>query len=239
LIPARLTLIGILLFSIPGFAIPKAGHNLSATSKTLKHRQTSVGTYTIAHGLTDTMTLATSPWLAIAYNMPMVLLRNRFPIHHGSLEAIAIDVAYFKTVGNKTDLLFIQESLFLRGITTLNVSSFWDTHINLGYQYFFDYTRPYSLKPDSFLLGPNSSEGPHTLSFSSLNDFAITKKVGVNIELGILGLNYTLPFWHLGGSAYYNTNNWYFQAGYSYSWRTYHYRKEQLYHPELQLQYIF
>lgn len=75
------------------------GHNVSPSSYSLRAGQIGVGNFGIAAGVTDQLTLATSPWLWSSYEAANVHLKwiNRWP--NGS--RFGAMVSYFETFGDR------------------------------------------------------------------------------------------------------------------------------------------
>jgi hypothetical protein len=215
------------------------GHNLTPTSYTLSKTQTTVGTYAVAYGVTDFWTIGTSPWLDYAYNMPAINTRlNLLKNSEGLI--VSTDVSYFKTFPYANNL-FQQESLFARVIVSKMLSEFYTLHNSFGYQYFWDDTRPFSLR----LISGNGDR--YNTSVSTLHELRLFKNMGVLGEFGVIGLNYATQYLHWGASGYFKWSWGMVQFGlsqsrsmgavhYVSSTEYYWYTKHAVYHPEFQLQ---
>jgi hypothetical protein len=88
------------------------GRNLTPTTAVLNQGDIMLGTYAAGYGLTDNLTIATSPWLDISYSMPNLGLKYSLPSGSDSISFV-IEGLYFTTYpyGEK---LFEQESYFIR-----------------------------------------------------------------------------------------------------------------------------
>lgn len=132
--------------------------------------------------------------------------------------------------------------------------------MNFGYQFFWDHTYPYSFIPGDY-------RGNAVLSTSVLNEIHFNPHWGSFLEAGILGINYgdegpdpvsaqvehhVTPFLHFGISVFYTSDNWLIQLGASRSQGTISTTKpnpnrwiepddgnEVIFHPEIQLQWVF
>lgn len=229
------------------------GHNLTPTTAVLNAGDSMLGTYAAGYGLTDKLTIATSPWLDISYNMPNVGLKYALP-SGSDHTSFVIESLYFKTYpyGEK---LFEQESYFLRLTYGLEFFGVWNPYLSVGYQYFVNDKRAYSLRAIP------QQDDPRTASVSLLQIFNVHGNLAFLIELGVLGLNYPVPFNHYGASMNVRVMNWMLQFGFSASrsreaidyeidgdsrmyWsgtskgRTQH-DIVRIIHPEIQVEYIF
>src|SRR5690606_4860169 len=110
------------------------GHNLTPTTALLGEGDVMVGTYAAGYGLTDTLTVATSPWLDISYSMPNLGLKYALPSGSDSTSFVA-EGLYFKTYPYG-DRFFEQESYFIRLTYGVEALKFWNAYLTYGYQYF-------------------------------------------------------------------------------------------------------
>lgn len=74
------------------------GHNVSPSSYTLRARQIAAGNFGIAAGITDQITIATSPWLWLSYEAANVHLKWIEDLSNGS--RVGALVSYFETFGD-------------------------------------------------------------------------------------------------------------------------------------------
>jgi hypothetical protein len=189
---------------VPGFLI---GHNFTPTSYTLPKGHLTAGNYAVAYGLTDELTIGTSPWMIVAYNMPMIEVKYGFETR-GFLQRLSFDFNYFKTFQYGFNRLQ-QESTFLRVTATHKFTSWYTLHLCAAHQYFIDATRAFSLR----LIPGNGSRT--NLQFTTLNEFHVTRNIGFFVELGLVGLTYSVPWTHWGLSAFVSGNWGLFQFGLS------------------------
>jgi hypothetical protein len=221
------------------------GHNLTPTSYTLHRHETTIGYYVLGYGITENWTVATCPWIDYFYNMPMINTKYNFLATENY--RITVDLNYFKTF-QFAENLYEQTSFFGRLVGSDKFSSLYTLHTSFGYQYFWDDAKTYSL-----FLTPDNGER-YTLSLSALNEFHWTKHFGNFIEVGVLGMNYEVPFYQLGLSFFYTWDWGMVQLGasQSISFRPLAYSLTvgtsspqteygtlQATHPEVQLQFYF
>ena len=211
------------------------GHNLTPTSYVLPEGEFTLGTYAVAYGVTERWTLATSPWLIINYNMPVITSKLLLFGLEGP-QSLTLETSYFKTFPYLMNM-YEQESFFVRLIATQRFTSYYALHFCGGIQYFINQHIPYSLHINKH------QTGHMTTSFSMLNELFFTQQLGFFLEAGVLGLNYPEPYSHLGASVFLRFQTWMIQAGISVSSIigepnpfTYH-GQRQLIHPEMQLQF--
>lgn len=192
-------------FAFSSDAPPLLGHNFTPTSNVLKKGQVSVGTYAVAVGLSDAITLATSPWLLVNYNMPSAILRVGGPLLDDKL-AGALEISYFKTFPIFFNL-YRQESFYLRGVLTQKLSSRYSIHTGLSAQYFIDDNVPFSLRlyHDASLFN---------ITLSSLHEIRLWSSGGMFLEAGVSGLNYWVAHWLFGASVFFApADGWLVQLG--------------------------
>jgi hypothetical protein len=227
----------LLAVSVPAAATQSSvllGHNLTPTTYGLSKGGVTAGTYALAYGLSDQWTIATSPWLIVNYNMATVI--TRITTAPGEqLPRAALEVSYFKTIPMLWNR-YTQESLFIRATGSFSLGPSHVMHLSAGYQYFFDYARPFSLR----LVPPWDTETPQTLSASTLQEIHLSDHLGVFLEAGLLGVNYLHPYLHLGASFFWKWDWGLLQAGLSRSSLMtsavdYGYYN-RVWHPELQFQ---
>ncbi len=194
--------------SIPQYL---AGHNLSPTTDVLPEGKTILGTYVYGYGLTDRWMIATCPWLIVGYNMPNVGIKYSTP-SHSIFKQVSSEFLYFKTI-NYGLKWYRQNSLWWRNTGTIEVLPQYSIHSNLGFQYFFDDSAPFSMRP------PTLTNTPITLSISTLHQYEFDSKWGTFAEFGLLGANYSNKYLQIGASVFYRFASGYIQLGISQSVR--------------------
>lgn len=231
------------------------GHNVTPTANLLKKGVATVGPYIIAFAPCQHVILASSPWIHFGYNMINLHLKTGFELNRN--EKVAFMASYFKTyneersatyidaVGDRTDytyLLYKQHSTTYSLLYSNKISSIYSIHTALSYLYFFDDTHPYSLHMESF------KPDKHEWIVSALHETRLMNNFGINVETGLLGLNYRYPYLHYGVSFTYVDRDWLIQLGMSHTMPTSgahdridleNYRPTDAVHPEIQLQRFF
>jgi hypothetical protein len=185
------------------------GHNVSPTSYTLRQGTASLGSYAAAYGITDSWMIATSPWMIVNYNMPVISTRLAL-LGDTLLQRFALELSYFKTFQYGFNM-YKQESLFARAVATHRASSRYSVHFNLGFQHFYDDTSPYSLRPTW------SFRDPTTLSTGALHEVSWNDRWGLFVETAVLGLNFPTGYAHLGVSVFTRASWGFVQLGISRS----------------------
>ncbi len=220
------------------------GHNLTPTTHTLKKGVWTVGNIVLGNGITDRLTIATSPWLFSSYNMYNGFLRSRSAMANGEL---GFQLGYFKT-GNFGKNQYQMEAVSLSSSYGYNVTPNYTFTLSVNYMYFFEETFPFSLRREPF------NDQPYQFSLTTLHEANLSEKVGFIGELGVLGLNYSYPQLHFGTSMNYKAKSWLVQLGFSQtvtmskaqkslSQASYHNSQDPTLdyaiHPEFQAQYFF
>ncbi len=229
------------------------GHNLTPTTSVLAKGEAMLGTYAGGYGLTESLTVSTSTWLDVSYNMPNIGVKCALPSSTPEASA-SLELIYFKTFpfGWK---LFEQESAFARATYGITPFAGLDVFFSGGFQYFWNDRRAFSLRAI-----PQRSD-PKTLSISTLSNVHLSEHLSAAFELGVLGMNYPTSFLHYGASLNLHFDRWMLQFGYSvsrtltdiefevdHSGRMYWSGTSQgitvegpvsLVHPEIQLQFVF
>ena len=191
-------------------AEPLLGHNLTPTSNTLNAGQTMIGTYAIAYGFTDSLTVGTSPWLIVQYNMPAISVKYAFPVNE-VITRLQIEQLYLKTFDFGWDR-YKQESIWTRITASHRFDEHYTLHVNYGFQYFWDDTVAFSMRPTPV------HHTPVTMSFSTLSEISFTDQFGIFAEAGILGLNYSNKYLQVGLSGFWKWSTGYIQLGVSRSY---------------------
>lgn len=211
------------------------------------------GSYALAAGVTDQLTLGTSPWLIWAYNMPALSARYAFELD-GFLTRLTVEQLYFKTFHYGYNM-YDQESEWTRVTATRRFDHFYTLHANLGLQYFVNDRVPFSMRPIP------TNRTPITWSASFLQELNFSESFGAFVESGLLAFNYPNRYAHVGLSGFYKWPAGYIQLGFSKTlpigpdrirtsqfeiwensegaWRASVYRKNPApFHPEVQVQIL-
>lgn len=226
------------------------GHSLTQTSYTLPKGKWMVGTFALGYGISNNITLGTSPWLLIFYNMPNLLLRTKKEISSSS--AVGLHVGYMKTAEYLRNE-YSMELLYGNLIYSFVVNKRLRTHFQANLMNFMAEERPFSIR-----VGQPTLETQ--ISLSNVSEIVLYKKknheFGMGLEAGYLGVNESRPYLHGGLSIYRKTKDLFLQIGLSLSASnnvglsdfSYVGRRnlppggdfrEILTHPEVQVQYYF
>jgi hypothetical protein len=184
------------------------GHNLSSTSETLPQGESTAGTYALGYGLTDQLTIATSPWLIFGYNLNNAIIRYSMPIDLDN--EIGHQLAYFDT-NTQLGKAYIMKAMSYTATWKMVLDTSYNLYLCGNYMYFWNEKKPFSLRREPF------NDKPYQFSLSTLHQFHISEKFVTQFEAGILGLNYTYPFFHGGASLGYFGKAFSYQVGASVS----------------------
>lgn len=183
------------------------GNNVSQTTHVLPQGHASAGFQVAAVGLTDEVSVATSPWLWTSYNMQNIFLRHRF--FDSSEQSLAWQGAYFQTY-QRSDLVggYQMRANWLSGIWSIKESANFTLHLNGTFATYQDDTNPFSLRRPTATAATD-------LNLSALFEARLDRGLFLLGELGVLGANQTLPQIHTGASLDYRGPNWLVKLGYS------------------------
>lgn len=230
-------LIFVTLFCVNVFG-QLGGHNFTPTTSVLKANSWTAGSAALGYGITDELSVSTSPFLLATYNMASANLRftreTDFDFH-----AISGEIKYFKTFEFGD---YKQESVFASISARQDVSELITFYHSFGFQHYINDERPYSLRLDS----ENSSK--HHLHLSTMANFTLNESWGLMTEFGLLGLNYARQYLHFGFSVHYAQKWGSVQLGYSISnqmvpirnseFETTWFGDKRFFHPEIQIQFL-
>jgi len=208
------------------------------------------GTFALGYGVTNNLTLGTSPWLLTIYNMPNLIARTKIELSTSS--AIGFHVGYMKTEKYlRND--YSMELYYGNLIYSFVVSRSFRTHFQANFMNFLNEARPFSIR----VSRPRDAV---QTSLSNITEVVVHRQkgyeLGLGVEAGYLGVNESRPYMHGGISVYRKTKGLMLQAGISLSASnnvgvsdfSYIGRgnlpaggefREILTHPEVQIQYYF
>lgn len=185
------------------------GHLQTPALSTLPQNKWSVGTMALGYGITDRLTVATSPWLIGFYNLNNLVLRYRQPL--GRYRFWGVQMGYFKD-NSSLGKTYKMEAMGLWGLYRIRLTPSYRIVLSLNYFNFMDDTVPFSLR--RWDLANVDNKGQWT--FSTLNEIGITKLLRFFVETGVLAFNYSSPNYHFGTSAAYRwSDEGYIQLGLS------------------------
>jgi hypothetical protein len=193
------------------------GHNLSQTNYVLKSGQTTFGTQVIGYGLTDDLTVATSPWLIVDYSMLSLILKYKFD------ENRSFEFSYFKACFRKDACAkktfdgeyvdyekgYSMEAFWLVMIDRYTINDHYAVNVNYGLQYYANQKMPFSLKR------PASDPKPWQIHVTTLNEANLFGPYFMYGEAGALIPFDNQPYIVAGVSAGYKKSNFETHLGFS------------------------
>lgn len=197
------------------------GHNLSQTDDVLNKSEISVGIQVISYGVSDSLTIATSPWLATDYDMVSLFARYKTSPNR------SFQFSYFKscfrsdgcvekaewypdvetgepaitTTWVNTSAAYSMEAMWLTMIDHYELNDHYSVDINYGVQYYANQKMPFSLKR------PAANPLPWQFHVSSLHEASLVGPFKLYAEVGCLLPLDTEPYLHTGASLGYKKNN--------------------------------
>tara|TARA_Y100001935_G_scaffold255609_1_gene269940 strand:- start:5510 stop:6280 length:771 start_codon:yes stop_codon:yes gene_type:complete len=221
------------------FKSKSIGHILTPNTNVLQKGELSAGSLYLGYGATDSLTVATSPFLYLSYGMHNLFLRLSQFIDDS--KRLAFELGYYKSFGHSYQM----EASSAKATFSIE-SPLYRFNLSTSVYSYFDDTRPFSLR-----MEPYNSD-TYSLNLSTLHEFALRKNLFLNFEIGSLGLNYHYPYLHLGTSVAYQFEKLFVGLGASVTTapqippeRSQFYGsvdqtwKNSQVHPEIQLQYFF
>lgn len=241
------------------------GHLLTPNNRTLDSGEFSIGTLYLAAGLTDNITIATSPFVSSVFKMLNLNVRVAFEMKNQ--QRFGVDLSYFKTTENRIDQReascvrdkdaqrFICKSAgrtirsYLMEATSLKLTysrlfgPVYRFSSSFGYFYYIDDRMPFSFRMDP------ANDDRFAMSLTTLHEFRMTDRLFSGVEIGGWGLNYQYPYVHLGASLNYQWPQFIVGAGLSSTFspsfpsnrvRSFPgYDSRASFHPEVEIQYFF
>lgn len=282
---ARAIIINVLSFKVAFGAYPATkgliGHNTTPLAASLPAGTWTVGNYAAGVAVSDSVFVATSPWIWSSYNTANAHLRFTTPFRERQRHGVFL--SYFESLPSgplleKGNFVSPKNSFFSASpaqtiryqwqsgsvhlISSYDLTSDIAVNFNLHYAYFWNDDFPYSIRMD-----PGDDAIRDQVDFTTLTQIRIPHtQLQWLIELGLLGLNYQMPYLQIGTSLSHLSGNWLFQMGASFSvpmnevtkksgwqWgryddRLHHTKNGDAYierylqtalHPEVQIQYFF
>jgi len=239
-----------IFLSLNAFALPQSkenkrerplwGHVVTGTADTLPHELSAVGSLFIGHGINPSLTVLTIPQIFFIYNM--VSAGTRLGHHFTEFYSTSADLIYMKSVPAFGGT-YKQENFYFRSNHTFKINNAYRIHATFGVQYFLVDDITYSLR-----LNP-SVYNPTNFSLTHMHEVWLDENTGINIELGLIGINYNTPYLQAGTSFFlYDESDFSINLGASISYalgktqnyKIYHSREhDYVIHPEIQFQYYF
>lgn len=187
------------------------GHNVTPTTYTLSKSQMTVGNYVAGIGLTDQLTIATSPWLYSSYNMYSAIVKLRGCLSKTDAACDwdwAMQAMYLKT-GHFGSSTYQMTALSDSFVVKKDFADFYSLNFAVNFMYFFDETSPFSIRRE-----PYNSDA-YQVTLSALQEVRLPYHFGLLVETGMLGLNYVYPEMHVGLSISHRSRFTLAQLGFS------------------------
>ena len=215
------------------------GHNVTPTTETLGQGVVTAGNYAVAVGLTDSVFIATSPWIWGSYNTANIHLKWGHALDRRS--RVGVFASYFQSYdsypltsgpaagqmartvndrfGRPTTVTtryydslrrYQWESSSLHALYSYEPAQFASLYFNLHYAYFWNDDYAYSIRMD-----PGKDEIRDQIDATMLAALRLGPLSGFRLLLegGALGLNYLYPYLQVGSSLAYASDSWLFQVG--------------------------
>ena len=181
------------------------GHNLTATTHVLEKYQASVGGQVLAFGATEDLSIGTSTWLLLDYEMYNAYARYRITKTEDYSQSIQF--GYFQT--DPASLRYNMKAAWLNWMHGWHSASGYNFFLNFQVHYYIDEVKPFSMRR------PRVWRDPTELVLSTLHEVPLANGFYLMGELGILGLARKHPILHTGSSLQWRSESWLVQMGYS------------------------
>ncbi len=250
------------------FQSRSVGHLLASNNQLLEKKQWGLGTMYAGYGVSESTTVAVSPFVLFDFNM--INLQTRSVWQLTSTSRFGLDLGFYKSINpekseyhdycvansptvplnNCTENIermigykkFKMEALALKA-TYSQLFGSYRSSATLAYFHYIDDERPFSFRMD-----PANSD-KYAVSITSLHEFKVGLRRYLSFEAGFWGLNYQHPYYHTGLTYNYQTENWVFSFGASSTFNP-NFPKEKVrkfvyydsrwsLHPEIQIQRFF
>lgn len=204
---------------------PLLGHNLSSTSNVLESGQCTIGFLHAACGISDKLTLGTSPWIIADYKMTAIALRQQVSKNENTTEAF--QVSYFKTFEDRREVYFKNndfssgdeteysgyemEAIWTMYIRSKKLAPHFTLHYNLHINYYFNEVAPFSFRR------PYENPSPWQINASTLYEVELVQRWFIQGELGLLDIINSPLHTHAGVTIGRKWDSGYFYFGFSYT----------------------
>lgn len=191
------------------------GHNATPTTYSMRAHTITVGNYGVGYSPSDSLLIATSPWIWTSYKTANLVAKWTRPV--GDRWRMGAFAGYFRSLDDgplPADGVLNRYQFETAALQAL-ASYEWSNavvHAGFKYSYFVNDDRPYSLRMDP---GDESIRGQLDLTF--LIEQKIAEKMRLNLEFGSLALSGLQPYLHLGASWALLMDSWLLQLGASYT----------------------
>jgi hypothetical protein len=226
------------------------GHLVTSNNNTLKKGEVGIGTLYAAYGISDQWTFGTSPFAYFMFDM--YNFQSRWAWKLNKDEKFGFEFEYFKTYKKEPanyqeygdgSYNFQMEAWDTKWTYTRQILPYYRFNSTASYYYYIDDTRPFSLRMD-----PQNSDR-YAINLTTLHEFQINRNAYFNVELGLWGMNYTYPYYHVGASLDLQNDSFLFGFGMSSTFSPSFpaekakwfagYDSTASFHPELQIEAFF
>lgn len=194
------------------------GHNLSITSNVLDRGECTFGFLHAGCGITDKLTIGSSPWMAIDYNMAAIAFR--YELSNTDSKTEMIQLSYLKTSDNR-ELIFHaererdfyigyqMESAWMIYVRTYKLNQHFRIHYNFHINYYFDELAPFSIRR------PYIDASPWQINTTALLEVDLYKGWFMQGELGLIDLVNSPIHSHIGATLGWKWDGGYISFGFS------------------------
>lgn len=210
-----------------------SGLNVTQTANVYPVKRCTIGTQLLGCGITNELTLATSPWLDIQYNMYNANLR--YQLSERENLSRALQLSYFKTYDTHRKLPdgaspndasydpyfcyylssegcftgYDMDAAWLYFAQSEKISPQFTFHWNVQAAYYWNDRKPFSLRR------PQIGTSPWQFNLMTAYEFHMTGPWFLQTELGILGVTRKYPPFHTSATVSYRARNIAIQVGFS------------------------
>lgn len=189
------------------------GHNLTATSHLIPKGQCAIGFQATGCGLSPSLAVAFSPWLAADYRMTNFFIRLKW----ASVQNLTFghQLAYFKSTRQPPlystrdayNMEAVWNSFLLTQVIAPDLKVHWNQHVN----YYLEESHPFSLRR------PSINRTPWQFNTSMLIEADLIQGFFMLGELGLLDWTRPPNHFHFGASMGRKSRNWEWHGGFSIS----------------------
>ncbi len=190
------------------------GHNLSSTTELMSAGQCTLGFVFAACGVSNKVTLGSSPWMYLDYKMYSLAVRGLIS-EDSDGDRWAWQVDYFKTFNKEYDSTYatpyMMESVWNELLYSQKFENGYTMTTNLHLNYYFEQKMPFSLRR------PFYKAKPLQINLTTFHQVDLVKNWFIQGEIGLIDiLNSPLHF-HGGSTIGKRFKNWYFYFGFSFT----------------------
>lgn len=194
------------------------GHNLSITSYVLPRGKCAVGLDLLSCGVSETLSVGSSPWMWTDYGMVSLAVRKKMS---SQSFLSAYQITYFDTQNNReiqngfgesqyrSSGLYKMRALWNQFVKTYSPERHYKLHLNFHINYYFDDTLPFSLRRPSF------DSSPWQINLTTLHEMHLTRNWYIIGEAGLLDLARSPLHIHSGASIGVLTEKYSVRFGFS------------------------